>query len=138
MPISYDEKSFELAEYFLQDEPWADASDTDALAQLIQGTIEDFINYELPDDVEVYTHRSGRTGRAGNSGVCISLVGLSPAGFSCRVQIVAHAIQDHPRKPLGEGVSPGAVNLVRFHRLRYTLTYPNALHFSRLPIHPPH
>jgi ATP-dependent RNA helicase DeaD len=26
------------------------------------------INYELPDDVEVYTHRSGRTGRAGKTG----------------------------------------------------------------------
>ncbi len=32
------------------------------------------INYELPDDPEVYTHRSGRTGRAGQSGVSISLV----------------------------------------------------------------
>jgi len=32
------------------------------------------INYELPDDIEVYTHRSGRTGRAGKNGVCISLV----------------------------------------------------------------
>ncbi|MGB8194845.1 MAG: DEAD/DEAH box helicase [Chitinophagaceae bacterium] len=32
------------------------------------------INYELPDDVEVYTHRSGRTGRAGNTGICMSLV----------------------------------------------------------------
>ncbi len=32
------------------------------------------INYELPDDVEVYTHRSGRTGRAGKNGVCVSLV----------------------------------------------------------------
>ncbi len=32
------------------------------------------INYELPDDSEVYTHRSGRTGRAGQSGVSISLV----------------------------------------------------------------
>lgn len=32
------------------------------------------INYELPDDPEVYTHRSGRTGRAGKSGVCISIV----------------------------------------------------------------
>ena len=30
--------------------------------------------YELPDDVEVYTHRSGRTGRAGNTGVCMSIV----------------------------------------------------------------
>ena len=32
------------------------------------------INYELPDDPEVYTHRSGRTGRAGKSGISISLV----------------------------------------------------------------
>ena len=32
------------------------------------------INYELPDDVEVYTHRSGRTGRAGNSGISVSIV----------------------------------------------------------------
>ncbi len=32
------------------------------------------INYELPDDVEVYTHRSGRTGRAGKHGICLSIV----------------------------------------------------------------
>ncbi len=32
------------------------------------------INFELPDDVEVYTHRSGRTGRAGSTGICMSIV----------------------------------------------------------------
>ena len=32
------------------------------------------INFELPYDVEVYTHRSGRTGRAGNNGISISIV----------------------------------------------------------------
>ncbi len=32
------------------------------------------INYELPDDPEVYTHRSGRTGRAGLRGICMSIV----------------------------------------------------------------
>ena len=32
------------------------------------------INYNLPDDLEVYVHRSGRTGRAGKSGISISLV----------------------------------------------------------------
>jgi ATP-dependent RNA helicase DeaD len=36
--------------------------------------ISHVINYELPDDAEVYTHRSGRTGRAGNQGICISIV----------------------------------------------------------------
>ena len=31
------------------------------------------INYELPDDMEVYTHRAGRTGRAGKTGICLSI-----------------------------------------------------------------
>jgi ATP-dependent RNA helicase DeaD len=34
------------------------------------------INFSLPEDPEVYTHRSGRTGRAGKTGVSISLVHL--------------------------------------------------------------
>ncbi len=32
------------------------------------------INFGLPDEVEVYTHRSGRTARAGKSGICISII----------------------------------------------------------------
>ncbi len=32
------------------------------------------INYNLPDDGEVYIHRSGRTGRAGNKGISIAIV----------------------------------------------------------------
>ena len=32
------------------------------------------INYGLPDDLEVYTHRSGRTGRAGKKGTSICIV----------------------------------------------------------------
>lgn len=36
--------------------------------------ISHIINYELPDDIEVYTHRSGRTGRAGSQGISVSIV----------------------------------------------------------------
>ena len=32
------------------------------------------INYGLPDEVAVYTHRSGRTGRAGKSGVSVAII----------------------------------------------------------------
>ncbi len=32
------------------------------------------INYNLPDDVSAYTHRSGRTGRAGRGGISIALI----------------------------------------------------------------
>lgn len=38
------------------------------------------INYGLPDDVESYTHRSGRTGRAGKSGTSISIIHVREKG----------------------------------------------------------
>ena len=34
------------------------------------------INYNLPDDIETYVHRSGRTGRADKRGICLSLINL--------------------------------------------------------------
>ncbi len=49
------------------------ATDVAARGIDVQG-ISHVINYELPDDTEVYTHRSGRTGRAGKSGIAISIV----------------------------------------------------------------
>lgn len=33
------------------------------------------INYNLPDDIDAYTHRSGRTGRAGKTGMALSIIG---------------------------------------------------------------
>jgi len=36
--------------------------------------ISHVIHYNLPDEVEYYTHRSGRTARAGRSGISISLI----------------------------------------------------------------
>ncbi|HEY8920636.1 MAG TPA: DEAD/DEAH box helicase, partial [Chitinophaga sp.] len=38
------------------------------------------INYELPDDVENYTHRSGRTARAGKSGISIAIISSRDIG----------------------------------------------------------
>ena len=38
------------------------------------------INYGLPDDVESYTHRSGRTGRAGKNGTSISIIHIKEKG----------------------------------------------------------
>jgi ATP-dependent RNA helicase DeaD len=34
------------------------------------------LNYDLPDDLEIYTHRSGRTGRAGKAGTSIVIANL--------------------------------------------------------------
>ena len=38
------------------------------------------INFGLPDDLEVYTHRSGRTGRAGKAGTSISIIHTKEKG----------------------------------------------------------
>lgn len=48
---------------------------TDVAARgLDVGDLTHVINYGLPDDVENYTHRSGRTGRAGKKGTSISII----------------------------------------------------------------
>ncbi len=55
------------------------------------------INYELPDDLEVYTHRSGRTGRAGNTGICMSIVHSREIGkvkqIERTVQVPFHKVE---------------------------------------------
>ena len=38
------------------------------------------INYTLPDEDEIYTHRSGRTGRAGKTGISITITNLREKG----------------------------------------------------------
>lgn len=38
------------------------------------------INYNLPDDPEIYIHRSGRTGRAGKKGISVALIHMREKG----------------------------------------------------------
>jgi ATP-dependent RNA helicase DeaD len=50
---------------------------TDVAARGIDVTdLTHIINYNLPDDIEYYTHRSGRTGRAGKTGISIVIVNI--------------------------------------------------------------
>lgn len=57
------------------------------------------INYGMPDDTENYTHRSGRTGRAGKKGTSICIVHVKEKG---RIRLVEKVIQ----KPFEQGVLP--------------------------------
>ncbi|MBX3255782.1 MAG: DEAD/DEAH box helicase [Chitinophagaceae bacterium] len=72
------------------------ATDVAARGIDVQG-ITHVINYELPDDVEVYTHRSGRTGRAGNTGICMSIVHTREIGkvrqIERMVQVPFHKLE---------------------------------------------
>ena len=48
------------------------------------------INYGLPDDTESYTHRRGRTGRAGKTGISIAIINLREKG---RMKEIEHIIK---------------------------------------------
>jgi ATP-dependent RNA helicase DeaD len=65
------------------------ATDVAARGIDVQG-ITHVINYELPDDVEVYTHRSGRTGRAGKTGVCMSIAHAREIG---KIRLIERMVQ---------------------------------------------
>jgi ATP-dependent RNA helicase DeaD len=54
---------------------------TDVAARGIDvNNVTHVINYSLPDEIENYTHRSGRTARAGKSGVSISIINSKEIG----------------------------------------------------------
>ncbi|KAB2918578.1 MAG: DEAD/DEAH box helicase [Bacteroidetes bacterium] len=54
---------------------------TDVAARGIDvNDISHVINYSLPDELEVYTHRSGRTARAGKKGISISIINSKETG----------------------------------------------------------
>ena len=56
------------------------------------------INYGLPDDTESYTHRSGRTGRAGKTGTSIAIINLREKGRMKEIE-----------KTIGKKFEPGAI-----------------------------
>ena len=59
------------------------------------------INYNLPDDLEVYTHRSGRTGRAGKEGMAISIINMKERGYISQIEKVIRKKIEY--KPVPEG-----------------------------------
>ncbi len=48
--------------------------------------VSHIINYGLPDDTEIYTHRSGRTGRAGKTGTSISIIHVKEKGKIVQIE----------------------------------------------------
>jgi ATP-dependent RNA helicase DeaD len=79
------------------------ATDVAARGIDVQG-ISHVINYELPDDIEVYTHRSGRTGRAGKTGVCMSIVHVREMGKMKQIQTIVQAPFHKLEIPTGKDV----------------------------------
>ena len=64
------------------------------------------INYGLPDDIENYTHRSGRTGRAGKQGTSLSIVHI-------REKHKIRNIEKEIGKKFEEGTIPSAEDICK-------------------------
>ncbi|MBS1729280.1 MAG: DEAD/DEAH box helicase [Bacteroidetes bacterium] len=79
------------------------ATDVAARGIDVQG-ITHVINYELPDDMEVYTHRSGRTGRAGQAGICMSIVHSRELGRLKQMERMVQATFHRSEVPDGKDV----------------------------------
>jgi len=62
------------------------------------------INYSLPDEIENYTHRSGRTARAGKTGISLSLVNLKELGKIRQIEKVIGKSFVKMEVPRGEAV----------------------------------
>lgn len=60
------------------------------------------INYQLPDEMEIYTHRSGRTGRAGKSGTSMVIISKSELR---KIKAIEKIIkQPFEEKPIPSGI----------------------------------
>lgn len=62
------------------------------------------INYGLPDEVEQYTHRSGRTGRAGKTGIAISICHVKEKGKIRQIERTINKSFEKGEMPSGHDI----------------------------------
>lgn len=62
------------------------------------------INYGLPDDTESYTHRSGRTGRAGKTGISIAIMNLREKSRMREIERILNKKFDVGELPTGKAI----------------------------------
>lgn len=62
------------------------------------------INYGLPDDIESYTHRSGRTGRAGKTGTSIAIIHVKEKGKVREIEKIINKKFEQGAIPSGEAI----------------------------------
>ncbi len=88
------------------------------------------VNYNLPDDPEVYVHRSGRTGRAGKTGICISIL-------HSREQYRVRDLERITRQPFERREVPLLSEIAKYHVLaaadRFIAAKGKLVHMGDIP-----
>lgn len=84
------------------------------------------INYNLPDQIENYVHRSGRTGRAHSKGISIALINMREMG---RVR----AIERHIKKSFEQGTLPSGKEICE-NRLMHLIDTVEKVHVDEQEI----
>jgi ATP-dependent RNA helicase DeaD len=80
---------------------------TDVVGRGIDVTnISHIINYDLPEDIENYVHRIGRTGRIGNDGIAISFVTPEQGQTLTEIEMAINKLIDEERMPNFEAYAP--------------------------------
>ena len=62
------------------------------------------IHYGVPDDIESYTHRSGRTARAGKMGISIAICHSRERGRLRDIERISHATIERKHLPTGQAI----------------------------------
>jgi ATP-dependent RNA helicase DeaD len=80
---------------------------TDVVGRGIDVTgISHIINYDLPDDIENYVHRIGRTGRIGRDGRAISFVTPEQGQLLTDIEVQINKLIDEERMPNFDAYTP--------------------------------
>jgi ATP-dependent RNA helicase DeaD len=80
---------------------------TDVVGRGIDVTgISHILNYDLPEDVENYVHRVGRTGRMGKDGIAISFVTPEQGELLTAIEISINKLVEEQRMPNFEAYAP--------------------------------
>jgi len=69
--------------------------------------ISHVFNYDLPMETEIYVHRIGRTGRAGKTGIAISLVTPKEQGYFRRIEAFSRSKAQRLHLPTEEDIIRG-------------------------------
>jgi ATP-dependent RNA helicase DeaD len=62
------------------------------------------INFNIPDDIETYNHRSGRTGRAGKTGISLVIAGLKDKSKLKQIEKNIDKKFEHTNVPKGKEI----------------------------------